>query len=414
MNQPDETADSSAGLPALPSAQEGTQAATPARAIVCANCNTVYEGKFCPACGQPAKTPLRHLPALAEDALDLAFNIDGRIVHTLPPLLLRPGFLSNEYFAGRRVRYIPPFRLMFVLSVLAFLLLRFAIGIGVGDGMKVQFKGSFESAKTPAQVHEQLQAAVDGMTAARLATGGAGAKHLDELEAKLRKDAAQRLDELAAAAGPASAGSAGASSTAPPPASSTGKAPAPASPSAVPAPAASADVEPTPTIEVFGADSSRIRRVTQQIKKRLRAAAHDPQERQRMIASIFRVLPQTMLVLLPLFALLLKFAYIFKRRLYIEHLIVAMHSHAFMFLVLLLLTGIWLASRTWPAFSGPLGFLTAALWIWLPVYLLLMQKRVYRQGWFFTLLKYAVLGLCYFILLGFALVSAFVIGAATA
>ena len=39
-----------------------------------------------------------------------------------------------------------------------------------------------------------------------------------------------------------------------------------------------------------------------------------------------------MFVLIPLFALLLKLFYVFRRRLYMEHLIVALHSHAFLFL----------------------------------------------------------------------------------
>ena len=42
----------------------------------------------------------------------------------------------------------------------------------------------------------------------------------------------------------------------------------------------------------------------------------------------------------------------------------------------------------------------------MPVYLLLMQKRVYAQGWPMTLLKYFVLGTCYMILLGFAISAA--------
>jgi hypothetical protein len=45
--------------------------------------------------------------------------------------------------------------------------------------------------------------------------------------------------------------------------------------------------------------------------------------------------PSTLFVLLPVFALMLKFAYAFKRRLYMEHLIVALHSHAFLCLALL-------------------------------------------------------------------------------
>ena len=48
-----------------------------------------------------------------------------------------------------------------------------------------------------------------------------------------------------------------------------------------------------------------------------------------------------------------------------------------------------------------LHLLEAAIWIWMPLYLLLMQKRVYGQGWPMTLLKYAVLGWCYIVLLSF-------------
>ncbi len=56
-----------------------------------------------------------------------------------------------------------------------------------------------------------------------------------------------------------------------------------------------------------------------------------------MIAGRLSVLPQTLFVLMPLFAVLLKITYIFKWRLYMEHLIVALHSHAFVFQSLLLI-----------------------------------------------------------------------------
>ena len=55
---------------------------------------------------------------------------------------------------------------------------------------------------------------------------------------------------------------------------------------------------------------------------------------------------------MPLFALILKIFYIFRRRLYMEHLIVALHSHAFIFLSLLLLTIITLL-RNWTDASVP-------------------------------------------------------------
>ena len=52
-----------------------------------------------------------------------------------------------------------------------------------------------------------------------------------------------------------------------------------------------------------------------------------------------------------------------------------------------------------PVLATPAGWIEGLLFLWMPLYLLLMQKRVYGQGWPMTLLKYMVLGFCYFILL---------------
>ena len=46
--------------------------------------------------------------------------------------------------------------------------------------------------------------------------------------------------------------------------------------------------------------------------------------------AVLSVIPTTLFVLVPVFALMLKGAFLLQRRLYMEHLIVALHSHAFM------------------------------------------------------------------------------------
>lgn len=56
-----------------------------------------------------------------------------------------------------------------------------------------------------------------------------------------------------------------------------------------------------------------------------------------------------------------------------------------------------------PWLATSLGWLNAALWIWAPTYLLVMQKRVYRQSWPMTIFKYLLIGWCYSLLLAFAL-----------
>ncbi len=53
--------------------------------------------------------------------------LDGRLWRTAGALLFRPGFLTGEYFAGRRRRYVRPARLFLVASLLLFAALRIAV-----------------------------------------------------------------------------------------------------------------------------------------------------------------------------------------------------------------------------------------------------------------------------------------------
>lgn len=90
---------------------------------VCRNCGTPLVGPYCSACGQRAldlDRPLRDL--LGEWASSVA-SFDTRLVRTLWPLVRRPGFLTAEFLAGRRVRYVHPLKLYLAISLVAFLVL---------------------------------------------------------------------------------------------------------------------------------------------------------------------------------------------------------------------------------------------------------------------------------------------------
>lgn len=144
-----------------------------------------------------------------------------------------------------------------------------------------------------------------------------------------------------------------------------------------------------------------------------RVLARDDAER-LVVEALFGALPQTLLLMLPLFALLLKVIYALQKRLYMEHLIVALHSHAFIALALSMLVGlIWLEDWT-STFSGVIAsgvsFLIAGCVLWIPTYLLLMQKRVYAQGWPMTLLKYGLVGTVYLAMFSLCLLLALVMG----
>lgn len=89
----------------------------------CATCETVYEGNFCPRCGQS-----RHIePKMSLWRTFLLFldvwGIGNRgMFRTIRDLMLRPGYLICDYIRGKRNAYFPPFKLLFLLTTLSLII----------------------------------------------------------------------------------------------------------------------------------------------------------------------------------------------------------------------------------------------------------------------------------------------------
>jgi uncharacterized membrane protein len=126
----------------------------------CLNCGAAVSYHYCALCGQETKL---HVPSAGEFIHEFVGHyiaLEGKLWITVLKLLSRPGFLTAEYIAGRRARYVQPLRVYLSFSILFFLLLKLA-GTPVGqieqDGARAKPK---VSAVQPAKAEEEPNAFV--------------------------------------------------------------------------------------------------------------------------------------------------------------------------------------------------------------------------------------------------------------
>ncbi len=85
----------------------------------CKSCANTFHGIYCNLCGEKIVE--------AEDRSFRTFTInflafaDSKLLKTLWMIIRRPGMLSSEYAEGRRVKYLRPLQLFFILNLIYFL-----------------------------------------------------------------------------------------------------------------------------------------------------------------------------------------------------------------------------------------------------------------------------------------------------
>ncbi|MGH8086321.1 MAG: DUF3667 domain-containing protein [Lysobacter sp.] len=386
----------------------------------CENCDAALQGEFCHQCGQSVHNPIRHAGHAVEEFFEAFWHLDGRLWRTLRDLMV-PGRTARNYLAGHRQRYIAPLRLFVVLSVLTFFLgaltIHFDSTTTIDTGVETRTITQAQTVEAVERERDRLLAEIE-QARAETANLPIVDPALIAAEVKIRGEAANRIVELREAAGSgAQATTAGPTDDREATTDSTAANDvSPATPATTPTPVPSKG-------ELFSLDHEDWDPATSRVKiaglpqfandwstGKLQQALINIQQMEGRPDLWFKAfmasVPSALFVLVPVFALLLKVAYLFTRRLYLEHLVVALYSHAFLLIALaamflLAALGGWLEPRlAWLA--GIANFAVWAVGLWMPVYLLLMQKRVYAQGWPLTTIKYLVIGFVYIYLLAFA------------
>jgi hypothetical protein len=309
---PPEAAPTAAAAPASP--------APPAPAVTaarCDNCGASVPGSYCGNCGQRLEPPVHSLWHFLTVATEDVTHADSRLWRTLAALLFKPGFLTHEFLAGRRARYLPPVRLYLVLSVAFFL--------------------------CASLTHSQPELV-------QVSTGDDGlprAAHVVPLE-----------DAESLATGPARPGE-------------------------TPQQRAARECA---MIAYDGPGAASLKPAMQRACLKIRA------DNARSLMAAFRHnLPRIMFVFLPLLAGLMMLFYWKPRRYYVEHLLLLLHNHAFVFVVVPLAWGV---GALVPPLSGWLDF---ALFIYVAWYLYRSMRSVYGQGAGLTVAKLTALSLFYFV-----------------
>lgn len=288
----------------------------------CLNCQSSLKGEYCHRCGQRAGRRELSFAGLMGEIADELFNWDSRLWRTLVPLLFRPGFLSAEFMAGRRSRYVPPLRLYLIISFLLFLVISQA------------GKGLFQVSVATAPDSQDT------------ASGG----------------------------------------------------PSPASaPATTVNGGTTADRKADPVVVITDENSPDwLRRLEARLQDNARRLRDDPQS---IVAEALEYLPQMMFLLLPLFALLLRVAYLLSPFHYLQHLVFALHYHSFAYL--LYLFGIALERAAVHAD----GFLVVLLLLYLPLAL----KRAYGSALAAAIGKSLAVQFAYAMLLGGGIAGVFLL-----
>ena len=305
----------------------------------CLNCGTTVIGKYCHVCGQENIEPKESVWHLISHFFSDITHFDGKFFTSLKDLVLRPGFLSKEYMNGRRVTYLNPVRMYMFTSFIFFLI--FFTFFKVNESVvNVTYKNTNIDKLDSVQLIEASKELNNGIPLTK-----------EELKKK--------LDTASFSVAPGNYKSkAGYDSL------------------------LKAGVKKHNWFERMLVYKNI--ELNQKYRHNKRAALVD------IMARVQHSIPQMLFILLPLFALVLKFLYIrHKDFYYTDHAIFTIHFYIFIFIAMLLMFGVKKIESTTGAHW--LEYINLVFTLAIFFYLYKAMRNFYNQKRAKTILKYFML-----------------------
>jgi len=300
----------------------------------CKNCNYQFPenqpDEFCPQCGQENNDRIVSFFRFLKDIINQYLVLDSKMFVSIGTLIFMPGKLSLAYSQGKIARYLVPFRLYFIISLIYF---------------------SFFSAKIFSLVdNSDPISAINNLDVPVLTDEGTQVNIKDSILQEVKdsqtvnldffgdKVSVERVIELAN------------------------------------------KYDTKSTMDSLKKEYSYLNNnpiattITTQAVKLYKSSGKD------FFRYFIGVLPLMMILLMPILALFFKLLYIRRNRFFVEHLTFFIHLHAFLYILLSIYILIWGFKTQW------------MLWpiILSAVYLSFAMKKMYGQGWGKTFMKQGI------------------------
>ncbi|WP_242927901.1 DUF3667 domain-containing protein [Pontibacter vulgaris] len=308
----------------------------------CLNCGTTVADKFCPNCGQENLELHENFLHLLMHSVGHYFHFESKFFNSIVPLLTKPGYLTKEYFAGKRASHLNPISMYISISIVFFFLFTANSNSNKKDILKE--KATEENTISKADA-EEAKAIISNVVSEK------AGNHTYTLINKAREttDSANNQNkEFASKPATTKADKAG------------------------------------NTFTLIDKTS-----LPQSLKDKVKNLMEDDTSQQLFMNKLTSHLPKMMFILLPLFALILKLVNFRSKKFYVEHLIYSIHVHSFLFLfgsILIILGWILPFLDDWIMLFG----LIVIIW-----YIYRSMRNTYKGSRWLTVYKFFMLAVAY-------------------
>lgn len=249
--------------------------------IICKNCDHQFSGKYCSNCGQSVKELERPIRFMIADFMGTIITFDTRLVKTFITILFKPGKLTIDFLAGKRARYMPPFRFYLFVSFVMFLMISTITNLSFNDNID-------DAKKTGQEIKADTNALIDSIQHSK-----------DTVFVATREAITQELEE-----------------------------------------AEMDSIEIDDLDNIIGSIENTVESANDEDSKYYKTIKKIQDYPELYINKLYQYTSWSLFLFMPIFAFLLWISFYKTRKLFIGHLIFSLNIHSFIFTILIIIMGV--------------------------------------------------------------------------